>query len=67
MALAGQPFVPLKSRRMTQPTLDQIMELGLGFWASKALLSAIEIGVCNGKQAKEILREIPTQIERKQS
>jgi hypothetical protein len=52
---------------MTQPTLDQIMELGLGFWASKALLSAIEIGVCNGKQAKEILREIPTQIERKQS
>jgi hypothetical protein len=46
------------------------MELGLGFWASKALLSAIEIGVCNGKngtQAKDILRESPSQIERRQS
>jgi hypothetical protein len=30
---------------MTQPTPDRIMEVGLGFWSSKALLSAIEIGV----------------------
>ncbi len=26
------------------PTPEQIMQLGLGFWASKTLLSAIEIG-----------------------
>jgi hypothetical protein len=43
------------------------MELGLGFWPSNALLCAIEIGVCNGKQAEDSLREIPTQIERSQS
>ena len=30
---------------MTQPTPDRIMEVGLGFWSSKALLSAVEIGV----------------------
>jgi hypothetical protein len=30
---------------MTPPTPDRIMEVGLGFWSSKALLSAIEIGV----------------------
>ena len=48
---------------MTQPTPDRIMELGLGIWASKALLSAIEIGVCNGKQAEDSLRETPTPIE----
>jgi hypothetical protein len=29
----------------THPTPDQILQVGLGFWASKALLSAIEIGV----------------------
>ncbi|HKR29970.1 MAG TPA: methyltransferase [Terriglobales bacterium] len=28
---------------MTQPTPDQILQVGLGFWASKALLSAIEM------------------------
>src|SRR5687768_535564 len=28
-----------------QPTPDGIMRLGLGFWASKALLSAIELGL----------------------
>src|SRR6185312_9297842 len=27
------------------PTPDHIMQVGLGFWASKALLSAVEIGV----------------------
>jgi hypothetical protein len=30
---------------MTQPTPDRIMEVGLGFWASKTLLSAIELGL----------------------
>jgi len=28
---------------MNQPTPDQILQVGLGFWASKALLSAIEM------------------------
>jgi hypothetical protein len=41
---------------MTQP----IMELGLGIWASKALRSAIEIGVYNEKQAEGSLPEVPT-------
>jgi hypothetical protein len=36
------------------------MELGLGIWASKALLSAIEIGVCNEKVAEDSLPEVPT-------
>src|SRR4051794_22846935 len=32
---------------MTQPelTIDRIMQVGTAFWASKALLSAIEMGV----------------------
>src|SRR6516165_2716883 len=30
---------------MTQPTPDRIMDVGLGFWSSKVLLSAIEIDV----------------------
>lgn len=29
----------------SQPTLDGIFQLGLGFWGSKTLLSAIELGV----------------------
>ena len=33
---------------MTQPTPDRIMEVGLGFWASKTLLSAVEIGLFSG-------------------
>lgn len=28
-----------------RPTLDRIMQLGLGFWGSKTLLSAIELGL----------------------
>src|SRR5690242_17017183 len=27
------------------PSLDNIMQIGLGFWASKTLLSAVELGV----------------------
>src|SRR5271156_6888613 len=30
---------------MTEPTPDHIMQVGLGFWASKTLLSAIEMGL----------------------
>lgn len=30
---------------MSDPTPERIMQLGLGFWGSKALLSAIELGV----------------------
>ena len=30
---------------MEQPDPDHILNLGLGFWASKALLSAVEVGV----------------------
>lgn len=30
---------------MTQPTPDRIMAVGLGFWASKTLLSAVELGL----------------------
>jgi hypothetical protein len=30
---------------MDEPRMDQIMQVGLGFWASKTLLSAVELGV----------------------
>jgi hypothetical protein len=30
---------------MTDPTPDKIMEVGLGFWSSEVLLSAIEMGL----------------------
>jgi hypothetical protein len=30
---------------MNDPTPEQIMQVGLGFWPSKVLLSAIEMGV----------------------
>ena len=29
----------------TDPSPEHIMQIGLGFWASKALLSAVEMGV----------------------
>jgi len=32
-------------KQSAQPSLDPIMQLGLGFWGSKTLLSAIELGV----------------------
>jgi SAM-dependent methyltransferase len=42
-------------------TPDQIMQLGLGFWGSKTLLSAIELGVfsslASGPASEEDLRE----------
>lgn len=34
-----------KTKILNQPTPENIMQIGLGFWASKTLLSAIELGV----------------------
>ena len=31
--------------KTNEPTIDAIMQVGLGFWASKTLLSAIEMEV----------------------
>lgn len=28
-----------------QPSFEHILQIGLGFWASKVLLSAVEMGV----------------------
>ena len=43
------------------PTPEPIVQLGLGFWASKTLLSAIELGVfsalADGPQDAETLRQ----------
>ena len=36
---------PATAPRPSEPTPERIMQLGLGFWSSKALLSAIELGV----------------------
>ena len=36
----------------TEPTPEPIMQLGMGFWASKTLLSAIELGVFTELAAK---------------
>ena len=33
------------TNKNASPTPDAILQLGLGFWASKALLSAVELGV----------------------
>jgi hypothetical protein len=39
-----------------EPTIDAIMQVGLGFWASKTLLSAIEMGLFTelGSRAEEL-------------
>jgi hypothetical protein len=52
---AGFTLVPQKAKRDLQrkrrslvgehPTPEHIMQIGLGFWASKILLSAVEMGV----------------------
>jgi hypothetical protein len=34
-----------KAEAMSAPTPDHIMQIGTGFWASKTLLSAVELGV----------------------
>ena len=44
-----------------QPTPGRILDLGLAFWGSKALRSAVELGVfsvpAQGPQDAEVLRE----------
>jgi len=39
-----------------EPTIDAIMQVGLGFWASKTLLSAIEMGLSTelGSRAEDL-------------
>src|SRR5262244_3139110 len=37
---------------MSEPKPDQIMQVGFGFWASKTLLSAVEIGLFTELAAK---------------
>ena len=39
------PMVLEAATRMSEPQPDQILQVGLGFWASKTLLSAVEMGV----------------------
>lgn len=45
---------------MSEPTPERIMQLGLGFWGSKAFLSAVELGLftelAQGPQTGEALR-----------
>jgi hypothetical protein len=36
---------PEEAAAMNEPQPDQILQVGLGFWASKALLSAVEMGL----------------------
>ena len=51
MSMSDAPGSPLRDRTAeraetnTPPTPDGIMQLGLGFWGSKTLLSAVEIGL----------------------
>ena len=42
-ALTGLPAAAVT--QPAEPTPERIMQLGLGFWGSKALLSAVELGV----------------------
>lgn len=49
-----------------QPTPDAILELGLGFWASKTLLTAVELGLFTAlatepRTAKEVVTELGLQ------
>jgi SAM-dependent methyltransferase len=41
----GAPRMTTQSAAYTDPTPDRILQVGLGFWASKALLSAVEMEV----------------------
>ena len=38
-------MTPLQANETARPTPEHILQVGLGFWASKVLLSAVEIGV----------------------
>jgi precorrin-6B methylase 2 len=51
------------ARTVGQPTPDDILQIGLGFWASKVLLSAIELGLftalgSEGATADELAGEL---------
>jgi ketosteroid isomerase-like protein len=50
----GRAATPVASA-LAEPTPERIMQVGLGFWGSKALLSAVELGVFT-KLAKGPLR-----------
>jgi SAM-dependent methyltransferase len=41
----GKPESPTTAEQAERVTSDAIMQLGLGFWASKTLLSAVELGL----------------------
>ncbi len=45
MAAPEQIAVDIAGGRQTLPAPERILELGLAFWGSKALLSAVELGV----------------------
>jgi hypothetical protein len=58
--MAG-PKKKLKTSSKRAPTPDGILQLGLGFWGSKALLSAIELGLftelAKGRVEARVLRQ----------
>ena len=41
----GQSSVAAKDQTVAPPAPDKILQIGLGFWGSKALLSAVELGL----------------------
>src|SRR5213592_3882177 len=43
--MATEPTVTSSEQVQAGPAPEAIMQLGLGFWGSKALLSAVELGV----------------------
>ena len=38
-------MTPHQANETARPTPEHILQVGLGFWASKTLLSAVEMGV----------------------
>src|SRR5947209_12561897 len=45
MAIEDASVRATSERTPTGPTPDSIMQLGMGFWGSKTLLSAVELGL----------------------
>jgi hypothetical protein len=45
MATAGQRLVEQPNESQASPSPDRILQLGLAFWGSKTLLSAVELGL----------------------
>jgi O-methyltransferase domain/Dimerisation domain len=43
--LSSQDLISVRQETGAQPTPGNILQLGLGFWSSKTLLSAVELGV----------------------